>query len=300
MGEPMRVLFATDDSMAARAAEPWLTKARWEVPPAIDVTVVAGPTIASRAWLERAKHDVVHSTIGQLAAAEVARAELIAQEVADRLEPAVGSVAITASSGEPAREILNHALETRPDLLVVGPRGRSEFAAALLGSVSQQVVAYGPVPVLVARPGRLPAGELPQTVLLTVDGTLVARSALSWLLTSGWLRGARVVVCGLLGAQPGLHEEHSELIEEIRAEIRMSARDALHELAEMARTQAAEVSIELQLGHPLQSALAAGDSHLADLMVVARRQPQPGDHPLADKIARYAGVSVLMVPVGSA
>jgi nucleotide-binding universal stress UspA family protein len=297
MSEPMRILFPTDDSMAARAAEPWLGNARWETPPDVEVLVVAAPTIASRAWLERAKHHAIHSTVGQLVAAEVSRAEQLAAEVADRLRPVVGRTSITATNGEPAREVLARAGESQPDLIVLGPRGRSEFAAALLGSVSQQVVAHSTVPVLVARPGRMPAGELPQTIVLVVDGTLVARSALAWLLRSGWLRGARIVVGGLLGVQPGLNEEQPEIVEEMRAEIRMAARDALHELAEMARSQAAEVTVELQLGHPLQAALAMAEAHLADLLVVARRRPQPGDHPLADKIGRYAGISVLMVPV---
>jgi nucleotide-binding universal stress UspA family protein len=300
MTEQPRVLFATDDSIAARAGEPWLANARWASPPALSVLVVGAPTFAAQAWLQRAKHPFIHSTVDQLTAAEVARAQALAGEVAERLVPHVASVEAVAFPGMPAREILGYAAHTRPDLVIIGSRGRSEFAPALLGSVSQQVVAHAAVPVLVARPGRVQPGDLPNTIVLIVDGTLLARAAMAWLLESGWLRGARLIVCGLLGVQPGLDEHQVEVLEEMSAEIRMAARDALHQLAEVGRSQAAEVSIELEMGHPLQAALGSADRHLADLMVVARRPHEPGEHPLVEKLARYAAVSVLAVPTGAA
>ena len=49
--------------------------------------------------------------------------------------------------GHPVRALLDAAGDA--DLLVVGSRGRGEFAGMLLGSVAQQVVAHGPCPVLV-------------------------------------------------------------------------------------------------------------------------------------------------------
>jgi nucleotide-binding universal stress UspA family protein len=57
--------------------------------------------------------------------------------------------------GNPAHEIVKAAREYDHDLIVIGSRGRGRATAALLGSVSHEVLHEAPVPVLVvhARPG---------------------------------------------------------------------------------------------------------------------------------------------------
>jgi nucleotide-binding universal stress UspA family protein len=51
--------------------------------------------------------------------------------------------------GNPAHEIVKAAREYEHDLIVIGSRGRSRATAALLGSVSHEVLHESPVPVLV-------------------------------------------------------------------------------------------------------------------------------------------------------
>ncbi len=53
--------------------------------------------------------------------------------------------------GSPAREIVDHAVETGADLLVMGTHGRSGVDRLLLGSVAERVVRTSPVPVLTVR-----------------------------------------------------------------------------------------------------------------------------------------------------
>jgi nucleotide-binding universal stress UspA family protein len=56
----------------------------------------------------------------------------------------------TAESGTPARRLCKAA--EGADLLVVGARGYGGFRGLLLGSVTQQVVAHAPCPVVVVVP----------------------------------------------------------------------------------------------------------------------------------------------------
>jgi nucleotide-binding universal stress UspA family protein len=80
-------------------------------------------------------HDSV--TLAESLVAELTRAGLSAET--DVLE------------GPPADAIINAATARKADLIVMGSRGFGQFTGLLLGSVSDRVVHYSTVPVLVAR-----------------------------------------------------------------------------------------------------------------------------------------------------
>jgi nucleotide-binding universal stress UspA family protein len=293
----MRVLLASDDSIAARAAETWLVSARWAQPPAVRVLSVAAPTVTDTAWLNRFRHESLRQQIADLDRTEQQRALEVAVKVAERLGASGVAAEGEAVHGETPREVLAEVERSEPDLVAVGPRGRSDFSVALLGSVTQQLLTHSASPVLVARSGNVPAGELPQTIVLMVSGTLAVRGAIDWLARAGWLRGARVIIAGLLGTSPGLEPQHSEIADAIGAELRLAALDVLHFLEDLVKPHAAEVALELHMGQPLQAAIAVADAHRADLLVVGKYPPRAGDQPFANKLARYAGASVLVVPM---
>lgn len=297
--DTMRVLLASDDSVASRAAEAWLAAARWVAPPEVSVLSVAAPTVTDSAWLNRFRHESLRQQIADLDQHEQQRALEVAELVAERLRASGLAADSHAVHGEAAREILAHIEKHAPDLVAVGPRGRSDFSAALLGSVTQQLLAHSPAPLLVARAGRMPAGELPQTIVLMVSGTLAVRGAIDWLVRAGWLRGTRVVIAGLLGTSPGLEPERTEVADAIGAELRLAALDVLRFLEELVKPHASEVTLELHMGQPLHAAMSIADAHQADLLVVGKFPPRAGDQPFADKLARYAEASVLVVPMAA-
>ena len=80
--------------------------------------------------------------------------ENVRQMVASEVESArVGfdvAVTVEAVMGSPAEVLVEAAVDAK--MLVVGSRGHGGFAGLLLGSVSQECVSHGPVPVLVVRP----------------------------------------------------------------------------------------------------------------------------------------------------
>jgi nucleotide-binding universal stress UspA family protein len=80
------------------------------------------------------------------------------QEANDRLrqmlpecELATGHATLTTRAGDPVRQIVAYAAETRADLVVLGTHGRGPVAHMLMGSVAEHVVRTAPCPVLTVR-----------------------------------------------------------------------------------------------------------------------------------------------------
>jgi nucleotide-binding universal stress UspA family protein len=61
----------------------------------------------------------------------------------------VSGVRTQSGLGDPAGYVLEFCKDEMPDLLVVGRRGRSQFAGLLMGSVSQKLSSSAPCKVLV-------------------------------------------------------------------------------------------------------------------------------------------------------
>jgi len=80
-----------------------------------------------------------------------------AEQVLDEALVAVGGaegidITMTVRAGGAASVLTEAAADA--DLIVVGARGLGGFRGLLLGSVTQQVVAHAPCPVVVVTPGR--------------------------------------------------------------------------------------------------------------------------------------------------
>lgn len=79
------------------------------------------------------------------------RAEEYASRLADRAADAGLAVTTAVPSGPPETEILDYADEVDADLIVMGTRGRGGVKRATLGSVSDHVIRFGDVEVLIGR-----------------------------------------------------------------------------------------------------------------------------------------------------
>jgi nucleotide-binding universal stress UspA family protein len=86
---------------------------------------------------------------GALAAAELSSYhDEVLREAVERV-PEQLPITTLLLDGSPAHEIVKAAREYDHDLIVIGSRGRGRATAALLGSVSHEVLHESPVPVLV-------------------------------------------------------------------------------------------------------------------------------------------------------
>ena len=82
-----------------------------------------------------------------------------------------GVVSTTALlRGETVREILGYAESHDVDVIVVGSRGQGALSAALLGSVSREILHKAKRPVVVVRAGALVHGYEPAATTTEVKG----------------------------------------------------------------------------------------------------------------------------------
>lgn len=83
----------------------------------------------------------------------VAGEKLLAQDRGKALERGVDAdcVLVDETLGRLCDHVVEQALRTKADLIVVGSHGRRGLGRVLLGSDAEQIVRHAPVPVLVVR-----------------------------------------------------------------------------------------------------------------------------------------------------
>ena len=72
-------------------------------------------------------------------------------KVSEEIKPKVTNIEVSVESGDPADEILLSAKKHIVDIIVLGYKGYGKEGRFLLGSVTDKVVRYAGVSVLVAR-----------------------------------------------------------------------------------------------------------------------------------------------------
>jgi nucleotide-binding universal stress UspA family protein len=147
----IRVVFATDGSPSAAAAEAMLASWPMFADPPIRVVSVAE---VSPPWSIGIAPTMVGAVVNEYARdLEAAKAEHrdIADGSARRLRAAGRDSTADLRSGDAAAEIIEAIGEWRADLVVMGSRGRTGLTRLLLGSVARNVVHGTSASILVVR-----------------------------------------------------------------------------------------------------------------------------------------------------
>lgn len=299
-----RILLATDDSESARVAETWVAQARWPEHVVVDVLCVASSGVARLGWPRQDERSAVSQAIEKLRESEVMAAERIANGVGIRLQRAGLTTRSWARQGDSWTRQANVASEVlatidleRPDLVVVGPRGRSTLAQLLLGSVSRRIVSESRAPVLVARKTEPTAGRvLPRSLLILVDGTRATDHAIDHVIASGWAHDTSITLLALLGFRPGVEFDDPELVSQVDAALREEAAATLEATTARLMDDGARVESMLESGHPHETAIRIAGRLQPDAIVVARPSGQQANDPFAENIARYATITTVVVP----
>jgi nucleotide-binding universal stress UspA family protein len=263
----MRVLLGTDGSTAADVGVELVAATSWPPGSTIElVTVVptgagvwGGPWPAAALYEgERIERELTANADATLAAAE------------QRLLGPDRSVVTTRLTGRAASVLIEHAGATKADLVVLGARGHGTVETMLLGSVSAEVTALSPAPVLVARRPSL------RRIVLAWDGSECAGHAASLLTDWPIFAGSTVDVISVVElhvpwwsgfAQPGALEYMPEYIDAVD--------HSRSQHAELARTMATRLKSAgltaepgFREGEPAREIIAAARDRDADLILV--------------------------------
>ena len=226
-----------------------------------------------------------------------ARAAL-GQYVLEALGPdAASGVKLRPSVDLPARALLEAAEDAA--LLVVGARGRGGFASLLLGSVSQKVLHHATCPVAVIRGGQEPSPPSGEgRIIVGVDGSLHADTALRWAIAEGRLRDSSVEV---------VHAWHMPFVAPypyVSAELdgtlfEKDARDIVDGAIRRAKPTADDrVSTVISLSGP--SSLLLETAKGADLIVVGSRGLSPAKAAVLGSVSHqvtlHATCPVVVIP----
>lgn len=141
-----RILVATDGSEGAdRAVEYAANRAKMDGAELLIVNIIGGyglPDKAVRAFTH-AQQAWVEELLVSLSAETLTKARDLARSIG------VTTIQLKSRDGEVAQTIIEIAQEKEANSIIVGKRGAGRIAGLLLGSVSQKLVSFAPLPVMV-------------------------------------------------------------------------------------------------------------------------------------------------------
>ncbi len=162
-----RILVPHDGSEAADAAIPWAARLPDSRITLLRVEPDLGPAIGEISGLD----------LETWVSSDVAAAKEELERAARPLAETGRTVETTVVVGDDPADAILAAAEAEPTrMIVMATRGRGGAGRLLYGSVADRVANHATVPVLLVRPGELPAAN--GRVLVPLDGSALAEAAL--------------------------------------------------------------------------------------------------------------------------
>jgi nucleotide-binding universal stress UspA family protein len=283
----MKILIGYDGSESADAALHDLRKAG--LPREVEALVVSvgevllpSPSIGNDVVAPPLTSRIMTEALGQAVARarqSLKETQEFAEKAADRVRAYFPDWDVHAQglAGWPATELINKADEWKPDLIVVGSRGRSALGRLILGSVSKKVVTDSCHSVRVARGSLEKNDSKPPRIMIGVDGSSEAEHAVREVGMRVWPKGTEVRIVAVDdGTSPA---RISRVLPKAAAMIKDTNEAALEvsrmmvEWAERElRTIGLEVSVAIKKGDPQRVLLEEARTLDADSIFVGSRK----------------------------
>jgi nucleotide-binding universal stress UspA family protein len=293
----MRVLVALDGSASSEVARSLVASLPWTSDDVLRFVTVLdeGVTVFGSGWAALAVNDP-----GELERRLAEASQDIVDDALAKVDPkAEARIESAVLRGRPPSVIVSEATDIGADLIVLGTRGRGPFQSSVLGSVSAEVVAHAPCPVLVARRPSL------ERIVIAEDGSSAA--AVARRVVSGHPFAARPVrVVSVAHVPPPWYAAMSPLTTEVSLEAwDDSLRIQREEHEQLVETAASELGMggrdverEVRVGDPAGEIVAAASEWNADLIAMGTRGRTGLQRLLLGSVARnvlqHAPCSVLV------
>jgi nucleotide-binding universal stress UspA family protein len=290
----VRILFATDGSPGAAVA--FDTLAALPLRPSDEIVIVSYPSFLLAA------RPGGGGMVSALMESEVRKAMEIVRTTVASLAKAVPAVVrgFVPTGLEAVDAIVQAALDSQADLIVVGSRGRRLLSSLLLGSTTRTLAMLAPVPVLIVRQRR----SAMRRVLVAYDGSPAARAALALVRRLPMPTDASVTLANVLPVRdwsdrPPEGSELQVLRDQLSREDAAHAASLLDEATrDLADSRSNEVLIK---AGPVPEAIIDRATEMdADLIVLGSRGVTGPRRPFwgstAERVATTARCPVLIVP----
>ena len=177
-------------------------------------------------------------------------------------------------TGNVPRAILREGHEQAADLIVMATHGRSGLGRAIMGSVTERVVAESTVPVMLLRPGGHPVTQV-KTLLVPVDGTPGGSVALGVGLGLARAVGARIVLLRVVEPIPaylydGVYWSGGAYLDPTwDEEARAAAQSFVDGMVQRLQTAGVQAEGRAILGNVTATIVDTADAVEADLIVMS-------------------------------
>ena len=285
----MRVLVATDGSRDAAEAVEWL--AHFPLPADSDIEVISAiprpicnEAILQTPWTEFRK-----------------QTEAVAEDARARLAKRWPATTARIVEGDPRPALVDAAIASSADLIVLGARGLGAVASMLLGSVSLSVARHARCSVLVCRGGARPV----RTVTIGVDGGSDSESSVEVFRELPLSDSTVARVVGVVEplrypatAPAFMTASLKAAIKGLEDERRREMATAVSAAVERLRWRVARVISATPVGTPAEVLVRDAEEHESDLVVVGARGLGAVERVLlgsvSESVLRHAGCPVLI------
>lgn len=260
----MRILFATDGSATAEVALDLLLSLPLRASDHVSVLAVPVHSYSGVGI------DGTGVYFAEIAEEETTSARTLARTIRERIEAKGVPASARIDEGSPAHTIIEVARAEGAGVIVMGSRGLSRIAAAVLGSTACAVARHSPIPVLVARERR----ETPRRILVAADGSDDSYVAVHAFAGLPLPKQLEVTLLHVLPERATPSPRGDTSAEQLQATVERSDReDALDILSRAGKLLPPGISVrmELERGRPSERILEVAAGSGSDLIVVGAR-----------------------------
>jgi nucleotide-binding universal stress UspA family protein len=271
----MKVLVAYDGSTYADAALDDLTRAGLPQDTEALVLCVADGALPELGAIESTKQD--SSWRSRLAAAEELAARAVARLRSDFPRWTVSAEALWGSA---AKIILDSSARWHPDLILVGPHGRSPVTRLFLGSISMELIHKAACSVRIARKNGSAASEAVR-IVIGHDGSAQAEKVVRSVASRSWPTNAQAQIVSVaqtlvpiittLEASTYAQEPAFSVVREADERLKFRLNSIAAESANVLRRSGLSAQSVVVEGDPREAILAAAEDLKADAIFVGAR-----------------------------